>query len=318
MPGSDQSLPRVIVASLPRPEGEALLAGQVEMLPWQAALDGDATAAGMFMFGHKTIDAAMLDRLPALKVISNCGVGVDHIDLPACAARHIRVGNTPGVLDEAVADMAFTLLLASARRLVEGDRFARSSEFIAINHNRMLGTDVHGATLGVIGMGNIGVEVARRARGFNMTVLYNNRTRRPEREEQTGARYAAFDELLAASDFIVLTVPLTAETRGLIDARALACMKPTSTLVNISRGPVVDTAALTAALQENRLAAAALDVTDPEPLPRDHPLLKMDNVTITPHLGSSAAQTRTQMGRIAKANLLAGLRGDAMPHEVKG
>lgn len=315
---NDVALPRVVANDFPLPAGPSIVEGLVELLPWRVALKGgEDRVDGMLSFGHALIDGEMMDRLPGLRVISNCGVGVDHIDLRAAGERNIRVGNTPGVLDEAVADMAFTLLLASARRLIEGDRFARSNMFTHVDHNRMLGVDVHDATLGVIGMGNIGAAIARRARGFNMTVLYHNRRRREATERELGAQYASLDELLNMADFIVLTVPLTNETRGLIDAAAITKMKRTATLINIARGPVVDTAALTDALRDGRLRAAALDVTNPEPLPRDHPLLSMDNVTLTPHLGSAAAQTRRRMAELSVANLMAGLRGEAMPHEVK-
>jgi glyoxylate reductase len=214
----------------------------------------------------------LLDRLPGVRVISNSGVGVDHIDLAAASARGIAVGNTPGILDGATADMALALLLAAGRRLVEGDRYARGPDFRHYDPSYLLGQEVHGRTLGIIGLGRIGEQVARRARAFDMTVLYHNRRRRPMAEDALGARYVSRDELFAASDYVVLTVPLTPETHGLIGQAELARMKATAILVNISRGPVVDTAALTEALAAHRIFAAALDVTDPEPLPRDHSL----------------------------------------------
>ncbi len=311
-------LPRV-VTNLPLPAiVDSLLRGQVELLPWSVAEQGDSAVSGIYTYGHMHLDGAMLDRLPAVRIISNYGVGVDHIDVLAARSRGIKVGNTPRVLDGAVADMTFALLLASARGIVEGDRYARGPEFLKVDHSRSLGWEVHGMTLGIVGMGNIGVEVARRARGFDMTVLYHNRTRRPEAvERQVAARFASLDELLRQSDYVVLNVPLNASTRGLIGAAQLALMKPTATLINIARGPVVDTEALTMALKHATIRAAALDVTDPEPLPRDHPLLKMDNVTITPHLGSATAQTRQRMAEISVENLLRGLRGDELVHEVK-
>ncbi|HZN34054.1 MAG TPA: NAD(P)-dependent oxidoreductase, partial [Pirellulaceae bacterium] len=178
--------------------------------------------------------------------------------------------------------------------------------------------EVHGSTLGIIGLGRIGRQIARRARGFEMTVLYHNRRRDEAAEVSLGVRYAALGELLAASDYVVLSCPLTDATRGLIGAAALAKMRPTATLVNISRGPVVDTAALTAALQERRIYAAALDVTDPEPLPRDHPLLALDNVIIAPHLGSATEQTRQRMAEISVENLFRGLASQPLLFEVRG
>src|SRR5207248_583300 len=180
----------------------------------------------------------------------------------------------------------------------------------------LLGREIHGSTLGVIGLGRIGEQVARRARAFDMTVLYHNRQRRPAAEASLGVRYVSRDELLAPADYVMLPVPLTSETRQLIGRAELARMKPTAILVNIARGPVVDTDALTEALAARRIYAAALDVTDPEPLPRDHPLLRLDNVTIAPHLGSATEQTRRRMAEVSIDNLLAGLAGQPLPFRV--
>jgi glyoxylate reductase len=309
-------LPRVIADTPLDPVIEGLLAGKVEVLPWGAAKERRPDVAALYTYGHPLVDGAMLDRLPGLVVISNYGVGVDHIQLAEAAKRGIPVGNTPGILDGATADMGFALLLAAARRLVEGDRYARSSEFTRYDPGYILGREVHGATLGIVGLGRIGRQIARRAAGFEMRVLYHNRRRDEEAESLLGVRYAAFDELLANSDFVVLSCPLTDVTRGLIDRAALAKMKPTAILVNLARGPVVDTAALTEALAERRIYAAALDVTDPEPLPRDHPLLALENVTIAPHLGSATEQTRQTMSEISVENLLLGLAGKALRFRV--
>jgi glyoxylate reductase len=296
---------------------ETLLAGRVEILPWSAAAERRDDVRGLYTYGHPLVDAALLDRLPGLAVISNYGVGVDHIRLAAARERNIPVGNTPGILDGATADMGFTLLLAAARRLVEGDRYARSAAFTRYDPGYLLGREVHGQTLGIVGMGRIGKQVARRARAFDMTVLYHNRRRDAEAESALGARYAAFDELLQASDFVMLCCPLSDATCGLIGRAALARMKSTAILVNIARGPVVDTAALTEALQARAIYAAALDVTDPEPLPRDHPLLALDNVIIAPHLGSATEQTRQKMAEISVENLLRGLAGEPLLFEVQ-
>jgi glyoxylate reductase len=311
-------LPRVIADTPLDPVIERLLAGKVEVLPWSAALEGrrDEVAA-LYTYGHPLVDGAMLDRLPSLQVISNYGVGVDHIDLAAAAQRGIPVGNTPGILDGATADMGFALLLSAARRLVEGDRYARSPEFTRYDPGYILGREVHGATLGIVGLGRIGQQVARRARAFDMNVLYYNRRRNEAAEQLVGARYLPFRELLAESDYVMLCCPLTGETRGLIDRAALRLMQPTAILINLARGPIVDTAALTEALQERRIYAAALDVTDPEPLPRDHPLLALDNVVIAPHLGSATEQTRTTMAEISVENLLLGLAGRPLKFEVR-
>jgi glyoxylate reductase len=243
-------------------------------------------------------------------------VGVDHIDLRAAAERKIPVGNTPGILDGATADMGFTLLLAAARRLVEGDCYARSPEFTRYDPGYILGREVHGSTIGIIGLGRIGKQVAKRARGFDMTVLYHNRRRDEKTEQELGVHYATFSDLLSQSDYVMVCCPLTSETRGLINADALAQMKPTAILINLARGPIVDTGALTAALQRKQIYAAALDVTDPEPLPRDHPLLSLDNVTIAPHLGSATEQTRQTMAEVSVENLLLGLEGKALRFQV--
>ena len=208
------------------------------------------------------------------------------------------------------------MLLASARCVVQGDRYARGPDFLHYDPGYMLGREVHGSTLGIIGLGRIGRQVVLRARGFEMTVLYHNRQRRPEREQELSVRYAGFEELLSQSDYVMLTVPLTPETKGLIAARGLALMKPTATLINIARGPIIDTDALVQALSHGTIAAAALDVTDPEPLPRGHPLLAMPNVVIVPHLGSATLQTRQRMAEMSAANLLAGLRGEPLPTQV--
>lgn len=321
MSGNDPTtggLPRVVADGPLDATLSELLRGTVELLPWRSAVEGSQEPAqGLLTYGHPEVDGSVLDRLPGLRVISNYGVGVDHIDLAAAAARGIPVGNTPGVLEETTADLAVALLLAAARRVVEGDRYARSPAFVRHDPGFMLGREVHGATLGIIGLGQIGRRIARRALGFDMRVRYHNRGRRLDIEQELGIRYESLGGLLAVSDYVVLSVPLTGQTRGLIDRSALARMKPTALLINVARGPVVDTDALVEALTEGRIAAAALDVTDPEPLPRDHALLRMDNVVITPHLGSATLQTRRKMAEGTVANLLAGVRGEPLPHEVR-
>jgi glyoxylate reductase len=294
-----------------------LLVGKVEVLPWDVAIEGTRDEiAGLYTYGHPKVDGAMMDRLGGLRVISNYGVGVDHISLPDAAARGIPVGNTPGILDGATADLGFALLLASARRIVVGDRYARSPQFTRYDPAYILGREVHGRTIGIVGMGRIGTQIARRARGFDMRVLYHNRRRNAAAEPELGAEYVSLDELLARSDYVMLTAPLTDETRGLMNARTLAKMKRTATLINIARGPVVDTAGLYEALRSGVIAAAALDVTDPEPLPRDHPLLSLENLTIVPHLGSATVETRQKMAEVSVENLLRGLAGQPLRHQV--
>ncbi len=264
---------------------------------------------GAYNYGHFAFTSEYMDWMPLLQVISNFGVGVDHIDLEGAKERGIPVGNTPHVLDGATADMTFALLLAGARNVVKGDHFARGADFAQYDPSFMLGQEVHGATLGIIGLGNIGREVAKRALGFSMKVIYHNRSRNKRAEEDLAAEYVALDELLSRSDFVALNMPLTEETRGMIGRRELGLMKNTAVLVNAARGGVIDHEALLECLQQGGLHAAALDVTDPEPLPRDHPLLALDNVVIMPHLGSATVQTREAMAERSVGNLLAGLEG---------
>ena len=312
---TERSLPRVL-ADLPvSPPIAEMMRNHVELVPWQTV---DKAIQAIYTYGHPTVNADLLDRLPGVRIISNFGVGVDHIDLGAAAARGIPVGNTPGILDGATADMAFALLLAAGRRLVEGDRYARGPDFVRYDPSYMLGREIHGATLGIFGLGRIGTQLARRARAFEMNVLYHNRQPRPDVEQSLGVKYVSRDELLAHADYVVLTVPLTAETRHLIGRAELARMKPTSILINVARGPVVDTDALTVALAKRAIYAAGLDVTEPEPLPRNHPLLKFDNVIIAPHLGSATDQTRQKMAEMSIDNLLAGLAGKPLPFRVGG
>jgi len=295
-----------------------LLGEGIEVLPW---CDEPGAAVlrriqGAITYGHPRVDGSLLDSMPALRVISNHGVGVDHIDLAAAQARGIAVGNTPGCLDASTADMTMALLLCAARNVVVGDRFARGPAFTHYDPSIMIGREVTGATLGIVGLGRIGAQVARRAAGFQMRVLYHNRRPNPAAEAELGAAYRTLESLLAESDFVSLNCPLTHQTTRLITAERLALMKPSAILINVARGPVVDTKALYEALVERRIAGAALDVTDPEPLPRGHPLLALDNVVITPHLGSASDRTRMRMMQMTVENLWAGLRGEALPYAV--
>jgi glyoxylate reductase len=257
-----------------------------------------------------------MDKMPNLKVISNFGVGVDHINLDDARQRGIPVGNTPNILDGATADMTFALLMAAARNIVIGDRYARSPEFTVYDPSILLGYEIHGSTLGIIGMGNIGRQVARRARGFDMQVLYHNRNRNLQAEAELGVAYATLPDLLAKSDFVTLNVPLTPETSKMIGRAELKQMKPTAILINLARGGVVDHDALVEALEKGWIAVAAVDVTEPEPLPRDHPLLKLDKVVITPHLGSATTRTRQKMAQLSVDNLRAGLAGRELPSRI--
>ena len=311
-------IPRVVADGPPFADAVVEFLGeQVELLPWSLTETGAEGVDGIYTYGHLAVDGAVMDRLPGIRIISNYGVGVDHIDVKAAAERGIPVGNTPSILDGATADMGMALLLAAGRRLVEGERYARSSEFLHYDPGYMLGREIHSTTLGIIGLGAIGRQVARRAQGFDMRLLYHNRRRRPEVERELGVEYRSFGDLLAESDYVMLCCPLTEETRNLIDAAALAKMKPSSVLVNIARGGVVDTQALYEALRDKKIYAAGLDVTEPEPLPRDHPMLTLDNVTIVPHLGSATIETRREMARNSVENLMRGLRGEKLLNQVQ-
>ncbi|MEO2006349.1 MAG: D-glycerate dehydrogenase [Candidatus Poribacteria bacterium] len=273
---------------------------------------------GLMTYGHELITDDMMATASDLKVIANVGVGYDHIDADAARARGIEVGNTPGVLSDATADMTFALLLAAARNVVPGNRLVQAGDWQYYDPNILWGQDVHGSTLGIVGMGRIGYAVAKRALGFDMKVLYNKRTRRPDWEAELGVEYAELDDLLSRSDFITLHPPMSDETRHLISTRELGLMKSRAVLVNIARGGVVDHDALYEAMRVGKIAAVALDVTDPEPIPADHPLLTLDNVLVVPHLGSATVQTRTKMVEMACENLLAGLNGDPLPYSVFG
>lgn len=269
---------------------------------------------GMITLLTDKVDAELLDQALQLKVVANYAVGFDNIDVAAATARKVPVTNTPGVLTETTADLAFTLLVSAARRIVEGSDYARNGHWRTWGPMLLLGQDIYGATLGIAGIGRIGYAVARRARGFNMNILYYDTVRNEQAEREFGARFVSKEELLQQSDFVSLHVPLTPQTRHFIDAAALAMMKPNAVLVNTSRGPVVDTMALHDALKAGTIFAAALDVTDPEPLPADHPLYTLDNALIVPHIASASFETRNRMAEMAADNLLAGLAGEQPPN----
>jgi glyoxylate reductase len=262
------------------------------------------------------VDATLLDACPHLRVVANLAVGYDNIDIPAATARGILVGNTPDILTETTADCAFALLLAAARRLPEAIAFVHEDRWQTWGPLLLLGQDVHGATLGIVGLGRIGQAMARRARGFAMRVVYAGAHRQPEAETQLGAEYVPFADLLAQSDFISLHAPLTDATRGLFGAAAFAQMRPSAILINTARGALVQTDALVAALQAGTIGGAALDVADPEPLRADHPLVHLPTCIVVPHIASATAQTRGQMSEIAARNILATLRGDPLPAPV--
>ncbi|MFQ5873440.1 MAG: 2-hydroxyacid dehydrogenase [Dehalococcoidia bacterium] len=270
---------------------------------------------GLLCLLTERIDAELFDAGPNLKVVSNMAVGFDNIDLEEATRRGIPVGNTPRVLTETTADFAFALIMAAGRRVVEGDRYTRAGKWKTWGPKVLLGQDIHGSTLGIIGLGRIGLEMAKRAQGFSMRVIYYDAVVRNEKaEREYGLEfYPDMMKVLAEADFVTLHVPLNPETRHLIGAKELDAMKPTASLVNTSRGPVVDPKALYQALKGDVIASAALDVTEVEPIPMDDPLLTLENCIVAPHIASSSVATRTKMGLMAAENLLAGLRGEQPP-----
>lgn len=255
------------------------------------------------------VDATLLDAAPSLRVVSNMATGYDNIDVAAATQRGVIVTRTPGVLSQTVAEFTIALMLAAARRVVEGDRQVRRGQWKTWGPRVLLGQDLHGTTLGIVGMGGIGQAVGRLARGFGMRIVYNSRTPKPGLGRRYRMAFLPLDGLLRESDFVTLHAPLTPQTRGMIDERALDLMKPTAILVNTARGPLVDQVALFRALKERRIAAAALDVTDPEPIAPDDPLLTLENCIITPHIASASVATRSRMAMLAAQNLAEALAG---------
>jgi lactate dehydrogenase-like 2-hydroxyacid dehydrogenase len=269
---------------------------------------------GLLCLLSDRVDAALIQAFtPKIRVISQMAVGVDNIDLPAATAAGIPVGHTPGVLTDTTADFAFALLMAAARRISEGERFVRAGRWRTWGPTLLMGQDIHGATLGIIGMGRIGQAMAKRAQGFEMRVIYTD-SKAVSAAEALGAQYRTFEQVLAESDFISLHTPLTPATHHLINAAAFRRMKPNCVLINTARGPVIDQAALYDALTSGQIAYAALDVTDPEPILMDSPLLTLDNCLILPHIASSSVATRTRMAVMAAENLIAGLERRRLPY----
>ena len=318
--------PKVFVARQIPEAGLSVVTGATEATVWpdelppprDELLRAVAGCDGVLTLLTDRVDDEFLDAAgPQLKVVSNYAVGFDNVDVPACTARGIPVGNTPGVLTETTADLAFALMMAAARRLPEGDRYVRAGKWKTWGPMLLLGPDVHGATIGIVGFGRIGQAVARRAAGFGMTILYHDvHQADPAVEAEHSATFLPLEKLLAQADFVSLHVNLTPETRGLINTEKLGWMKPTAVLVNTSRGPVVDGAALATALRDGQIFAAGLDVTDPEPIATDDPLLSLDNCLVVPHIASASHATRSKMAEMAAANLLAGLRGERLPTPV--
>lgn len=314
---------QVFVARRIPDNGLALLREACDVRVWEDELpptadelrQAAANVDGLLTMLTDRVDGDLLDAASKLRVVSNYAVGYDNIDVPAATARGIPVGNTPGVLTEATADLTFALLMAAARRLSESEAYVNNGEWRTWHPTTLLGRDVSGATLGIVGLGRIGQAVARRAAGFGMRIVYHGGSD-AEAAERLNAQAVSLDELLRESDYVSLHAPLTHETRGMIGMTQLKRMKPTGILINTARGGLVETDALVQALKDGQIAAAALDVTDPEPLPADHPLVGLANCLVVPHIGSATHTARERMAEIAARNLLAGLRGERLPHVV--
>ena len=313
--------PRVYVTRQIFPDALDLIEKSAELELWpddeppspEQLMEAMSNVDGAIINVMDRIDAPLLDAAPKLRVLSQVAAGLDNIDIPEATKRDIMVGYTPGVLAKSTADLAFALLLAVARRVVESDKWVREGNW-KISHHPMfwLGSEVNGSTLGILGLGGIGLEMAKRGLGFDMKVLYHSRTRKRDLEKEYGLKYASFKRVLAESDFLSIHVPLTPQTNHFIGEKQLKMMKPSSILVNLSRGPVVDTDALHQALTKGTIAGAGLDVFDPEPVPTDHPILGLDNVVVLPHIGSASNRSRRDMHLLAARNLVAGLNGDRL------
>jgi glyoxylate reductase len=285
-------------------------------VPRDVLLREVAEVDGLLSLLTDKIDAPIMEAAPKLRAISNMAVGFDNIDVREATKRKIVVCNTPGVLTETTADFAFALLLAAARRVAEGERNVREGKWKTWGPMIMLGHDVHHATLGIIGLGRIGAEVAKRAKGFDMKILYHDSARRPELEETIGVEFRDLKSLLGESDFVTVHTPLLPETYHLIGEEQFKIMKKTAIIVNTARGPIIDPKALYRALRDHQIAYAALDVTEPEPIPLDDPLLTLSNIIIVPHIASASVATRTKMAMMAVDNLLAALKGERPQHIV--
>lgn len=313
--------PLVAVTRIIPEAGLSLLRERTEVRLWEEELPPTPEQLAELLRGTQgaltlltdVINGEVLDREPQLKVISNFAVGYDNVNVDDATARGVAVCNTPGVLTETTADHAFALLMAAARRIVESVEYVRAGKWVTWGPTLLLGRDIYNTTLGIVGFGRIGREVARRGRGFNMRILAYDTHQDEAAAAELGVEYRPLDDLLRESDFVSLHTTLTPETTHLIGAREFGLMKPEAILVNASRGPVVDTDALVTALREGQIWAAALDVTDPEPLPADHPLVSMPNVIVVPHTASATIATRDNMASLAARNLLAVLEGETPP-----
>ncbi len=284
--------------------------------PRDVLIESVRDVEGLLCLLTDPVNAEVLSKATKLRVVSNFAVGFDNVDVAEATRRGIIITNTPGVLTETTADFAFALMMAAARRLAEGDKVVRDGKWKTWGPMILLGQDIHDATLGIIGLGRIGAAAARRAKGFGMKLLYFDVVRQKNLEDQLGIQYVDLNQLLSESDFITIHANLTTETYHLIGRQQFEKMRKTSVLVNTARGPIVDNMALYEALRDGKIGFAALDVTEPEPLAADHPLLTLDNIIVTPHIASASVTTRAKMAMMAAENLIAGLKGEMPPNPV--
>lgn len=279
-------------------------------VPREVLLEEASYATGLFTMLSDQVDQELLDRAPHLKVVGNLAVGYDNIDIEAATARGVTICNTPDVLTDTTADLTFALLMAAARRMMEAQQYIEEGKWVNWSPLLMAGQDVHHKTIGIVGMGRIGETVAKRATGFDMNIQYHNRSRSEKAEQELGAKYVSFDELIETSDFVVNLTPLTAETKGMFNKDVFRKMKETAIFVNAGRGGSVVEMDLVQAIENNQIAGAGLDVFEKEPIPEDHPLLQFPNVVCLPHIGSSSVETRMEMCRLTARNIRDVLNGE--------
>lgn len=305
-----RKIPQEAIAELQKIADVEMWQEEEKAVPREILLEKAEKAQGLFTMLSDKIDQELLEKAPHLKVVANLAVGFDNIDVDAATQKGIAVCNTPDVLTDTTADLTFALLMATGRRIVEAAEFVKEGSWDSWSPLLLAGTDIHHKTLGIVGMGRIGEAVAKRASGFEMKVLYHNRSRKEEAEQKLGLDYRSFDQLLKESDYVVCLTPLTPETRDLFNEKAFQSMKETAFFINVSRGGTVDEEALDKALTEGWIAGAGLDVFREEPIPSDHPLLKHKNVVALPHIGSSSKETRLDMARLTSRNIIKVLQGE--------
>ncbi len=316
--------PKVFVSRIIPDEGLQLVLDAFDAEVWQdelppprdVLLDKIKNTVGLLSLLTDRIDAELIDLTPQVRVVSNYAVGFDNIDIPAATERGLPIGNTPGVLTDTTADFAFTLMMSAARRIVEGADYVRAGKWQTWGPKLLTGVDIHGATLGLIGFGRIGQAMAKRAAGFDMRVLYFDQYRRQDLEQSMGITYVDQDTLLRESDFVSVHTDLNASTRHMFIADTFSKMKSSAVLINSARGPIIDPNALYDALSSGKIRAAALDVTEPEPINLDSPLVRLPNCLIVPHIASASIATRGKMAEIAAKNLIAGVNGEKLPAPV--